>query len=549
MEDINNPKILIVDDRPENLLSMEICFEHEPLEIIKASSGNEALSLLLIHDFAVVLLDVQMPEMDGFEVAELMRKNRKTSHIPIIFVTAISKEKKHIFKGYETGAVDYIFKPIEPDILKSKVSVFLQLYQNQKALEISNNKLRLTIDELESANNKIIEQQNALIEEERLKVLLEMAGATAHELNQPLMALLGSIELMVMNPDNPEKMDRNISVIKASGERIASIVNKIQTIRHAETKPYVGDARIINLDQPVNILYIEDSIDDYNRIKDFLSREEHISLLHASTIQKGLSLIRQKDRHRIDVIFMDFILEDGTGFELLEQLGADNLQIPIVVITGQSDASVSARLIQSGACDYLTKAGLSAESVSRAISNALEKSRLTKDLVRMQARLVETATRDTLTGLYNSRYFRESLTTEFERANRYETNLSLLMIDIDHFKSINDTYGHQTGDKVLSDVAKIFSRCTRKSDIICRYGGEEFTIIVPETDEEGARVTGEKIRLMIEGKEFITSNAQLRVTVSIGVATNENIKTEEDLLKAADEAMYRAKNSGRNQVQ
>jgi len=146
MERIGKPKILIVDDRPENLLAMEMIFENEPCDIIKASSGNEALAHMMAHDFAVVLLDVQMPGMDGFETAELMRGNRKTGHVPIIFVTAISKERQHVFKGYETGAVDYIFKPIEPEILKSKVGVFLRLYNQQKTLEESEARYRGLFD-------------------------------------------------------------------------------------------------------------------------------------------------------------------------------------------------------------------------------------------------------------------------------------------------------------------------------------------------------------------------------------------------------------------
>lgn len=126
--------ILLVDDRPENLMAMEAVLEHPDLNIVKAHSGNEALAATLERDFALVLLDVQMPGMDGFEVAQLMKKNEKTRYIPIIFLTAISKEKKYIFKGYQTGAVDYLLKPLETTILKSKVDVFLQLHRQKQQL-------------------------------------------------------------------------------------------------------------------------------------------------------------------------------------------------------------------------------------------------------------------------------------------------------------------------------------------------------------------------------------------------------------------------------
>ncbi len=135
MNQIDNINILIVDDRPENLLVLESVLENMNCNIIKALSGNQALSLMLDYDFALVLLDVQMPDMDGFETAELMRSSARTRYIPVIFVTAISKEQKCIFKGYEVGAVDYLFKPIEPVILQSKVRVFIDLYNQKKIVE------------------------------------------------------------------------------------------------------------------------------------------------------------------------------------------------------------------------------------------------------------------------------------------------------------------------------------------------------------------------------------------------------------------------------
>lgn len=140
--------ILVVDDRVENLLVLESLLEHMECNIIKATSGNEALGLMLEHEFALVLLDVQMPDMDGFETAELMRMNSKTRYVPIIFVTAISKEQRCIFKGYEVGAVDYLFKPIEPVILQSKVKVFLELYNQKRIVEEQAVLLQIKIKEL-----------------------------------------------------------------------------------------------------------------------------------------------------------------------------------------------------------------------------------------------------------------------------------------------------------------------------------------------------------------------------------------------------------------
>ncbi len=138
----NRPKILMVDDRPENLAAMGHVLRYLDAELFEARSGNEALSLTLHHDFALVLLDVRMPDMNGFEVASFMRDHDATRGIPIIFVTASSKDEQHVFEGYEMGAVDYLLKPITPEVLTSKVSVFLELYRHRQALEHKNQELQ-----------------------------------------------------------------------------------------------------------------------------------------------------------------------------------------------------------------------------------------------------------------------------------------------------------------------------------------------------------------------------------------------------------------------
>ncbi len=544
---ITQAKILVVDDRPENLFAMNQMLKNIDAQVFTAQSGNEALSLMLHHDFAVALLDVQMPEMDGFELATIMHENDNTELIPVIFVTAISKEKHHLFKGYETGAVDYIFKPIAPEILKGKVEVFLRLYIQQKALEDANDKLQRTIEELGKANQTILEQQKVVIEEERLKVLLEMAGASVQELNQPLRVLLGCVDLIRTHREDPEKMTEQLSMIQEAGEHISEVIQKIQTVRYHDVEVHGSQTLIFDVDQAVNILHIDDSEDDFNRVKEFLSSEKNISLLHARTIREGLSIIQQQDHSRVDLIFLDFLLEDGTGFDLMKQL--DEYQIPVVIITGQGDELVAAQLIQAGASDYLPKTRLSTEFLCGAIRQAMEKQRKKMDLMRMQSRLVTTSTKDALTGLYNRRYFMESLESELERTARYNKDLALLMIDIDHFKAINDTWGHQTGDEVLSTIAKQISLYSRQNDVVSRYGGEEFAVILPETGMVGARQAGEKIRKAVSDTDITNVNTSLQVTVSVGVAVNTQAMAVKELIEAADKALYRAKENGRDRVE
>ncbi len=165
--------ILIVDDQPANLLALEALLEDLDLRIITATSGNQALSLMLEHDFALVLLDVQMPDMDGFEAATLMRGRKETRHVPIIFVTALNRGKKHIFKGYEAGAVDYLAKPIDSEILKSKVRIFLELDRQKKLLEEHAILLDLKVRELLEAQHQLKE---ANVQLEHLSVLDGLTG-------------------------------------------------------------------------------------------------------------------------------------------------------------------------------------------------------------------------------------------------------------------------------------------------------------------------------------------------------------------------------------
>lgn len=227
MNSNENYKILIVDDRPENLLTLEGILESSELTIIKASSGNEALGLLLEHRFALVLMDVQMPGMDGFETAEIMRSNEKTKHIPIIFVTAISKQRRHIFKGYETGAVDYLYKPLDLEILKSKIKAFIDFFKHREALEQATLKLSQSVKELEKANKEAEEATNA-----KSKFLASMS----HEIRTPLNGIIGMADLGLMDEELSELQMERLNDIKNSGQSLLEIINDILDLSKIEAE-------------------------------------------------------------------------------------------------------------------------------------------------------------------------------------------------------------------------------------------------------------------------------------------------------------------------
>ena len=531
--------ILVVDDKPANLLALRKLLGRPGLNIVEATGGNDALSLILEYDFALILLDVQMPDMDGFETAELIRGNEETKHIPIIFVTAISKEQKYIFKGYDKGAVDYLFKPLDPDILKSKVNIFLELYKQKEDLKKANT-------ELYKANEIILEQQEGLIEEERLKVLLQMLGANAQELNQPLAFLLDNVELMEKHSDDREKSAECISRIKESGRKISDIANKIRTINYSEPIPsYDGSSSVVNFNREINILVVDDSGDVFEGIKAFLGDQDLVNMSRAANMKEALTMLGQG---QFDMIFLDHLLNDGTSIDFLREAEKEGIETPVIVISGQGDEMLVSQVIQLGAYEYLPKNRINLESVSRVINNTLERARLRNDVKKAQAKMAEMSTVDELTKLHNRRYFIEALEGEFERASRYEIEMALIMMDMDHFKGINDTYGHPAGDMVLSEIGRILKEHVRRNDITCRYGGEEFAVILPNASRDNIYAAYDRFREMVSEHLFEYESNQFHITVSIGIAFSNNAESANDLLSQADQALYQAKDTGRNKT-
>lgn len=532
--------ILIVDDKPANLLALRKILEKPGLNIVEAASGNDALALLLEYNFALILLDVQMPDMDGFETAELMRGNEETKHIPIIFVTAISKEQQYVFKGYDKGAVDYLFKPLDPDILQSKVNIFLELHKQKEDLKTANTELR-------KANEKILEQQEDLIEEERLKVLLQMSGANAQKLNQPLASLLDNVELMEKYSDNREKTVECISRIKESGRKISDIANKIRTINYSDPMPsYDGSSSVVSFNREINILVVDDSEDVFEGIKAFLGDQDLVNVFWAANMKEALTVLGQD---QFDMIFIDHFLKDGTSIDFLGKAEKEGIETPVIVISGQGDEMIASQVIQLGAYEYLPKDRINLESISRVINNTLERARLRNDVKKAQAKMAEMSTVDELTKLHNRRYFVEALEGEFERANRYEIEMALVMMDLDLFKKINDTYGHPAGDMVLSEIGRILKKHVRRNDIACRYGGEEFAVLLSNVNRDNIYAAYERFREMVSKQPFEYESKQFQITVSIGIAFSNDAKSINDLLAHADQALYQAKDTGRNKIE
>ncbi|MEX3774315.1 putative bifunctional diguanylate cyclase/phosphodiesterase [Pseudomonas sp. MYb118] len=421
-----NSTLLIVDDYPENLISMRALLQRQDWQVMTAASGFEALSLLLEHDIDLVLLDVQMPGMDGFEVARLMRGSQRTRLTPIIFLTANEQSQDAVIKGYASGAVDYLFKPFDPQILKPKVQALLEHQRNRRALQ------RLSHD-------------------------LEVARAF------------------------------NASVLDNAAEGIL-VVDESGVIRFANP----AMSRLLNATQ-------QDLQD-----KEFLDylQKPHIPLWADSELFCGY---KRGETFRLH----DALLRTATG-----------QQLPVALSCAPLPAEQHAMVVT--VLDM---------SVVRHLHQQLEFQAVT----------------DPLTGLLNRRGFYQTVENLLLRGERSDCAWVLMYLDLDGFKRVNDSLGHDAGDRVLRWVSEQLKACLRPFDILARMGGDEFTALLElEFPEQAAKIAEKLIERVSICQQI--DGLDISLGASIGIATYPDCGANLDgLMRAADIAMYEAKRAGRQQ--
>jgi len=254
-------------------------------------------------------------------------------------------------------------------------------------------------------------------------------------------------------------------------------------------------------------------------------------------------------RRTPDVIILDLELKGKSGMEWLLEIG-DRDVAPVVIITGHGNEQTAVEAMKNGAYDYIPQAYLTYDQMCKSLVNAREKWNLLKEKERLQEELAHMAMYDALTDILSRRALLEQVEVERQRTRRYHRDLSLLMIDIDHFKKVNDTYGHIIGDIVLREIAQTLKKQTRRSDYVGRYGGEEFLIILPETILNKALVLAEKLRKRVAELIIPADGHVLKgITVSIGASAYEDDPNVDEFISRSDKWMYKAKANGRNQVQ
>lgn len=442
-------RILVVDDMPVNLRLMQAQLAEEYFEVLLASSGREALEICRREMVDLVLLDVMMPEMDGYEVCRRLKADPATMHLPVVLVTALDQQEDRV-RGLEAGADDFLTKPVRG----------LPLFSRIRSLT----RLKMLTDELR------------VRAETTAKVVMEPwhRGIDTTGRNGRLCAVL----------DRKEEATRLMRLIGAEHE-------------------------LVPVNDPESVLQSQDAFDLY------------VIDLQASSFDplRLCSRLRSNEATR---------------------------QTPILLIAAPEDEPRVVRGLELGANDYCLRP-LDANELLARIRTQMKRKRYEQGLRRSLLSTIELATIDPLTGLYNRRFLDGHLTQAIERAGQLDRPLCVLVLDIDHFKRINDSYGHDVGDEVLCRFADHLREGLRASDLAARIGGEEFAILMPDIDVASAEKAAERLRLGIAAERWEFSSETVTVTTSIGVASLGS-DGQRGLMKRADLALYEAKHGGRNRV-
>jgi diguanylate cyclase (GGDEF)-like protein len=292
-----------------------------------------------------------------------------------------------------------------------------------------------------------------------------------------------------------------------------------------------------------HILIVDDDLSIRDAMHEFIEMSGYVSTV-ASSAEEAMDVLTTNS---IEVVITDIMLPGMDGLALtdhIKRIGDSD----VIVMTGYSTDYSYEEAISKGASDFVFKPVRFEELLLR-LKRVLKERSLNQERVRMLDELKKLSITDGLTQLYNSRHFYSQLKGEIERCNRYEHKLSLLLLDIDNFKEYNDTHGHLEGDKILVRLGRVIKSCLRKMDTAYRYGGEEFTIILPDTDGEEARTVAERLRAAVSSEDFTDgSRAGAKITISIGVTRYFQEEKVASFVQRADQAMYQSKQAGRNKV-
>jgi two-component system cell cycle response regulator len=322
----------------------------------------------------------------------------------------------------------------------------------------------------------------------------------------------------------------------------------MQGIQIFDTIDLPGSSNEVWQHEAIAILWVDEAHRKSAHAETSIIQQIHSKITHVVSIQEAMDRL---EASAFDLVLSGFRLADGTAVELLNEMMQHNYDIPLIIVTPKGDERIATQVLQAGAYDYIALNHLGRKEWIQCINKALNKAHIKKEARKAIQKMAELSTRDGLTGLYNRRYFSEALEREVARSGRRGSDLILCMFDIDHFKNINDTLGHQAGDMVLTEFGRMLGEWLRLTDIPCRYGGEEFAVILADTTKEQTFNVCERFRNALADHVFEYENQRFHITVSAGVASILDIappKTGDRLISASDQALYSAKHTGRNRI-
>ncbi len=486
-------RILVADDDASVLESISWLLRENGYDVTSVNGGNACLDELGRSTPDLLLLDIMMPDADGCQLLERIKAEEDWRDLPVLMISALPPEEASV-RALGLGAADFIRKPFRPRELLARVQAQLRM----GAI------LRTTREALTRAESELVKAQaDADSRRKLVDILHEVAGDVS----------VGDLfSILVRRAARALEVSHCSVVLARRGERYATVVA-------ANENPSLHNLTI--------------QLDRYPELQAAIDTEEPVLVedLSAHPLYANVRAVWGIEGIEIpirSVIALPFRADGGN-------------QCGVFLVRRTRDQE-----------PFTPKDMEFASAVVSAAVTVIQRAQSVESTMADNARLEQLAQTDPLTQLLNRRALAERITAEMERALRYDSSLSLLMVDLDHFKRINDTYGHLTGDDVLRDFALLLSRTIRTTDVVARYGGEEFLVLLPEADEAGAEHFAERIRMAVEQHEFgaRVGEPSLRLTASIGVATfpAARIETVEDLFARADAALYRAKADGRNRV-
>jgi two-component system cell cycle response regulator len=446
-------RILVVDDIEANVRLLEAKLEADYYEVITASDGETALALASLQQPDIILLDVMMPGLDGFQVCRMLKDDPATRHIPVVLVTALDGRQDRI-GGLDAGADEFLTKPVDDLFLFARVRSLTRLKQ--------------VADELRKR----------------------------------------------------EESGRKLGAIEGVGARLGGTGGRV--------------------------LVVDDNERQAQRIVAELSVE------HRPIVETEADKALLTARGPVDLLIVNACAKGFDGLRIAAQMRSDaaTRHLPILAVVDLEERQRAVKALEIGVNDILARP-VDPQELAARVRTQIRRKRYADFLRNNLDQSLEMAVTDSLTGLHNRRYLGGQLKALSARAAQGGEPAAALLIDIDHFKTINDGYGHDVGDEVLREFAVRLATNVRAVDLPCRWGGEEFAVVMPDTKLEDALRIAERIRLHVAGAPFSVAGGQeqLAVTISIGVAaTGGETDTPDGLLKRADAALYEAKQTGRNKV-